>query len=141
MKTFAVVLLVAIAAGVYSNEEQGANMLNYVEQSMEKSDQLASRSSYGWGVVGDDDRLISSTYHEAYDLPYLINEQEVTYRGNEYTNISSIRVSSNYGNTTQVVLLDGGLNENYVTLGLRSPRSGGFGCRIDIFATVNCHNN
>nr|AFH57165.1 REPAT45 [Spodoptera exigua] len=141
MKILAVVLLVAIAAGVYSNEEQGANMLNYDEQSMEESDQLSSRSSFGWGVVGIDDRLISRTYHEAYDLPYLINEQEVTYRGNQYTNISSIRIYSNYRNTTEIVLLDGGLNENYVTFGFRSPRSEGFGCRIDIYATINCHNN
>ncbi|KAH9635631.1 hypothetical protein HF086_007701 [Spodoptera exigua] len=125
MKIFAVVLLVAIAAGVYSNEEQGANMLNYEEKDPNikmESDQMTTRP-HVWGSYGPNDRLIS--------------------RGHEKTNITSIVVQENglNGFSTQVDLLDGGLYHNFVTIGLKAGRSYTINKDIRIYATINCFNN
>ncbi|XP_022834165.1 uncharacterized protein LOC111361938 [Spodoptera litura] len=140
MKVLAVVLLVAVAAAVNSYEAQEANVF-YEELDMEESDpSVARRLHYQWGSVGPDDRLISATYHEAYGMEYQINDQEVTYRGNEKTNITSIIVREYLSNYTTVTILDGGLYRNHVTLGLKGLRSLQIGCHISIYATVNCSN-
>ncbi|XP_022834169.1 uncharacterized protein LOC111361941 [Spodoptera litura] len=144
MKILAVLLmLVAIAAGVNSNLEQEANVLNYNEQDSNKmveSDLMASRQIV-WGVDGPDDRLISSTIHSADAFNFLINDQEVTYRGHETTNITRIVVLKRVGDITQVDLVDGGLYHNFVTIRFTCQRSYSMYNIIDIFATINCHNN
>uniref|UniRef100_A0A2H1VN40 SFRICE_006014 n=1 Tax=Spodoptera frugiperda TaxID=7108 RepID=A0A2H1VN40_SPOFR len=139
-----VVLLVTVAAAVHSNEGQEAKVLNYDAQDSHHiidADEMGRTSRRQWGSVGPDDRLISTTIHTMEALSFFINYQEVTYRGLENTNITMIRTTEPWG-STEVVLLDGGLYHNFVTLGFKSARSSSMtNMAIDIFATINCSNN
>nr|AFH57164.1 REPAT44 [Spodoptera exigua] len=107
-----------------------------------ESDQMTTRP-HVWGSYGPNDRLISRTVHVISALTLFTNDQEVTYRGHEKTNITSIVVQENglNGFSTQVDLLDGGLYHNFVTIGLKAGRSYTINKDISIYATINCFNN
>ncbi|XP_035451790.2 uncharacterized protein LOC118277184 [Spodoptera frugiperda] len=139
MKILALLLLVAVAAAVNSYEGQEANV--YYEQLLEVEESGRSHLNiFQFGTIGPDDRLISDTTHEAYGIEYHVNDHELTYRGSENTNITGIIVHEYLSNYTAVTIQDGGIHRNYVTISLKGRRSYHVGCRIGIFASINCSN-
>ncbi|KAJ8710735.1 hypothetical protein PYW08_009250 [Mythimna loreyi] len=101
-----------------------------------------SRQNLLVGSIGPDDRLMARITHRVRGSPFLSHDQDVTFRGPQYTNITAIFVTK-LGTTQQTVpsIRSGGLWNEFVIIRFLGARSLGYDYNIDIYASINCSNS
>ncbi|KAJ8710730.1 hypothetical protein PYW08_009245 [Mythimna loreyi] len=99
----------------------------------------ASRQNLNVGIVGPDDRLISRTTFSAAAAQFIIHSPDLTIRGAEYTNITSVQVTR-VGNTQNAIptIKAGGLGRNFVTINVLGVRNRGFDYTVSVYASLGC---
>ncbi|KAJ8710145.1 hypothetical protein PYW07_009511 [Mythimna separata] len=153
MNRLYIALVLAVAtASVASNEELEVPAVPGVAElgDCELGDEVAcsmdtvpeSRANLHLGAAGINDRRLAWITHRVPASDFLIHDQEVTFRGPQYTNITHIRATM-IGNTQHArpTVIAGGLWHDFVTLRILGARGFGFDYNIYIYATINCSNS
>ncbi|KAJ8710143.1 hypothetical protein PYW07_009509 [Mythimna separata] len=101
-----------------------------------------SRQNLIVGDIGPDDRLMARITHRVQGAPFLNHDQDITFRGPEYTNITGIFVTK-IGSTQNALptIRSGGLWNDFVIIRILGAKSLGYEYNIDIFASINCSNS
>ncbi|KAJ8710731.1 hypothetical protein PYW08_009246 [Mythimna loreyi] len=101
-----------------------------------------SRANLIVGAVSPNSRTLAWITQRATAAAFLIHDQEITFRGPEFTNITAIRVNR-IGNSQNArpSIRAGGLWHEFVTIRILGARGQGFDYNIYIDGAINCSNS
>ncbi|KAJ8710733.1 hypothetical protein PYW08_009248 [Mythimna loreyi] len=101
-----------------------------------------SRTNLVVGAISPNSRQLAWMTHRVNPSTFLIHEQDITFRGPKFTNITAMWVYR-IGNSQNArpTIIAGGLGHEFVTVRILGARGQGFDYNIYIDGAINCSNS